>query len=176
MEEGLKKPGKNASKAVTPPKANGDTTSKLEAENTAAVGGTSGGTDGTSVSSAPDPPIEPLEGRNDEAAVMAVISASTSMDDLPDPKTIGETAEEEESIRQLSNGNVLCPHGKADVRKAEGLKRVSEVSSRSLSDPLHGSLIADHASPHSRLLRRLMLVGLRSIRCWSFPRGCAASA
>lgn len=48
-------------------------------------------------------------------------------DELPAPATLARTVKVTEPITRLTNAAVLCEHGHADPRKAEQMKRVSEV-------------------------------------------------
>ena len=109
IEEGLKKPAKAAE--------NGDEASEPTNGNEEAT--VSGTPDGDA-----DTRQEEVVGKVEIADV-----GNAKDDELPAPATLARTVQVTEPITRLTNSAVLCEHGHADPRKAEQMKRVSEVRS-----------------------------------------------
>lgn len=101
---------------------------------TPAVASTSNGNGGAP--SEPDdlpPPSELRNGRGTSSSTSP--PATTSKAEQHSPTPAASAAHEDEPIKVISNASVTCVHGMADPRKAEQMKRVSQVRPLRLARP-----------------------------------------
>lgn len=150
MEEGLKKPSPAASARPTPAPGSDEGTngiSKDEANapslhgDSPAIASPAGEiADLAAAEEHPEPPSSTEGPRNgaqprdnevevaDRGGDVNTTSGEAEVEeDLPDPKTIGERLRVDAPIHLLHSDGVICSHGKADPRRAEQMKRISEV-------------------------------------------------
>lgn len=123
IEDGLKKaPAKAVSEDVTAVPINGEKPSSIPGapdaeeatpDSDAAVNGPGNATT--------------LRGREDAVEGEAMGDRAPKEEELPAPDSLAPTPQPEQPITRLMNESVLCKHGRADPRKPEQLKRVSEV-------------------------------------------------
>ncbi|GAA5989261.1 hypothetical protein JCM10908_001230 [Rhodotorula pacifica] len=117
IEEGLKKPAKVQPTDEIP---NG----KREEASPSGADGAGSGIGAVEASS-----VEPADpaGTTPRPKEKEELTKVEEDDELPAPDAIARTLQVTEPITRLINAAVLCEHGRADPRKAEHLKRVSEV-------------------------------------------------
>ncbi|GAA5871715.1 hypothetical protein JCM3774_003027 [Rhodotorula dairenensis] len=130
IEEGLKKPAKAVSEDVPSAPTNGKKQTPSpgaadDEEKVSPVDGTAGG-DPDDASTFPK--------REDDAKRESTGDGDLNDEELPAPDTVARSPQVNEPITRLTNDGVLCKHGRADPRKAEQLKRVSEASILGLAE------------------------------------------
>ncbi|BGP54011.1 hypothetical protein JCM8202v2_001583 [Rhodotorula sphaerocarpa] len=149
MEEGLKKPSPAASARPTPAPGSDEGTNGISKDevnapslhgDSPAIASPAGEiADLAAAEEHPEPPSSTEGPRNgaqprdnevevaDRGGDVNTTSGEAEVEeDLPDPKTIGERLRVDAPIHLLHSDGVICSHGKADPRRAEQMKRISE--------------------------------------------------